>query len=276
MQNREGNPNRLQQKYSTIPTRNRRGTASGKAAKRPQIGYKADPATGKPTKTQARFNFGQDPKEREYGTILVRRLYEENCQETDGEYWSDLTLSSARQIEQGSYEIPFEVPEAVLEDESLSDEDRAAEYVFTFRHQQQVYPSLKLVPAEEELYHRGVLVNRKFESNAVRKLYREQRQEGRVPSHTSIPDKVILGTLHEALESYKKHIEHTGLTLDEGTLNLSQRKRLSSIQTLKEHHGDDPLHEITFDRIAMTSGHWTNRPKTKRKTRYKPIAARHI
>lgn len=258
-----------------MATRRRHGSSRSKTPRRPQIGFKVDPVTGEPTRTQARFNFGQNPSDVEYRSALVRRLYEENCVANGAECWSPLALSYARMIEKGVSEIPFEMPEQLLEDDSLSDEERAAEYVFMLRHQQKIFPSLKLVPADDGLFRRGVTANRKIEASALRSLYDDLVEEGTVAGNTQPPDKLVLGTLHEALDGYAVHIQKTGPKIDDGTLKPSQQKRLEHVKTLKEHHDDMQLHELSFDRIAELLGHWTNRPKTKKGTRYKPTAARH-
>lgn len=259
---------------SPMTTRRRHSKGNSKTKHRPQIGFKVDPQTGEPTRTQPRFNFGDDPKEFEYRLALVRRLYEENCKANGVECWSPLALHYAKSIEKGIYEIPFSVPQQLI-DEGLKDDDLAIEYVFMLRCQQRDYPSLKLVAADEELYHRGVIANRRIESRRIHSLYNELLDEGTVESGSQIPGRIITGMLHEAFDAYIRHIQDTGLRLDEATLKVSQRKRIEYVECLKEHHDDVALQSLSFDCIAKMISYWTNRPETKYGGRYKPNSVRH-
>jgi hypothetical protein len=148
---------------------------------------------------------------------------------------------------------------------------------FNLGVQQEWYPSIKLVPADPDLFHEGIQLNRKIESQQIRVLRNQLSVDGVVESETSnVPDRILLGTLHEAFDGYLEHIQLTGNKLEDGTLKSSQRKRLDYVESLKDRHADRPLHELTFDVIAEMIGYWTNSPKkTRGEGRYKRTSARH-
>ncbi|GAB5516511.1 hypothetical protein [Rhodopirellula baltica] len=159
----------------------------------------------------------------------------------------------------------------------MAREDLAVQYVQMLRVQQEWYPSIRLVPADQDLYCEGVQLNRQIESQHIRVLYNELSDDGIVePATNNVPDRIMLGTLHEAFDGYLEHIRTNGNKLEDGTLKSSQRKRLDYVESLKDRHADRPLHEITFDVIAEMFGYWTNRPKkTRGEGRYKRTSARH-
>ncbi|MFN3160033.1 MAG: hypothetical protein ACE37I_12020, partial [Rubinisphaera brasiliensis] len=246
-----------------MPARRRTLRKDPKGYFRPYIGVRID---GKPQ----RFNLGRDETEAERRFHRISQLWEESCRVMKDERWQPFALAAAKWLAKGVFTIRFDFPDYLS-----NQEDPAAEYAEQLHVFQQQFPSLHIVPTKQDVYEWGCGECRFAITDELADLSASARTLGFVKEQDAVPDRLISGSLHEAIEGYIAHIEATASREDENLLKSSQRKRIQYARTLKEHHENRPLYELTFDEIAKKIGYWTNRPLTKRGTRYKPNAVRH-
>ncbi|MCH7686438.1 MAG: hypothetical protein IH899_07125, partial [Planctomycetes bacterium] len=184
-------------------------------------------------------------------------------------------MSYAKMVAKGHSQIAVEPFPQLVEEYAEQPDLLSAEYVQLFRVQQEWFPSLNLVPADPELYYAGVKLNKQIERHHLKQLFDCMTHGGIITANKKVPEKIVAGMLHEALEGYIRNIEKTGAKLECGPLKPTQRKRISLVNILKQHHEDCLLHELNYDYIEAMVAHWRNRPPTKRGGRMKPISAKH-
>ena len=100
------------------------------------------------------------------------------------------------------------------------------------------YPSIQIVPDDNEVYSYGVSLNSAFEQSLLAHKEAELKAEGVITAGRKYPEKFVAGTLHEAFDAYTSHIFKTENKLDATTLKPSQRKRIEYVEVLKLHHSD--------------------------------------
>ncbi len=247
--------------------RNKRGTFSR------EIGY-----TDLAKKRQPRFDLGKDEKVAESRLSRLLELYDE-CQNVSGRpVWTDFGLYAARLIAKGILQIPYgpqwEVLDRIHDDANIA--DKCAEYVQMLRVQQAQYPSLHIVPSDEEMYRFGVGFNEQLETELVKEVANSLSSQGVITKGHEYPETFVTGTLHEAFAAYEAHIEKTGHRIDKETLKYSQRKRLKYVAVLRQQHPDRPLMSLcNFDAVAEMFSHWGNRPEYAPGKHYNHTSAHH-
>lgn len=227
---------------------------------------------------QPKFNLGTDEKEAQKRLARIQELFDD-CQRCTGlPVWTNFGLYAAKLLAKGIYQIPLpfdrDEEEEVQGHETL--EDICANYVQTLRAEQARYPSIQIVPTDEDVYAYGVRLNASLEQAVLSLKEHDLKEEGIITSGRKYPEKFVSGTLHEAFDRYVSHIQKTENKLDNETLKPAQRKRIEYVEVLKEHHADRPLMDLSsYDAIAEMIGYWANRPEYKPGKRYKPTTARH-
>lgn len=229
-------------------------------------------------KKQPKFNLGTDEREAEKRLVRIRDLFEDCERATGVPIWTGFALYAAKLISKGIYQIPLpfdrDEQEEVFGQETL--EDACANYVQFLRCEQARYPSLQIVPDDEDAYAYGVRLNSFLEQALLSSRESELKDEGVITSNRKFPERFISGTLHEAFDRYVRHIEKTENKLEKDILKPAQRKRIEYVEVLKQHHADRPLMDLSnYDAIAELIGYWANRPEYLPGKRYKPTTARH-
>lgn len=252
----------------TTLKRNKRGTFAR------EIGY-LNPVK----KTQPKFNLGTDQKDAEVRQSRIMELFEDCTRILGKPMWTSFALYAAKLIAKGKYQIPYapqwEVLNYILDDPSV--EDKCAEYVQMLRVEQARYPSIQIIASDQEMYDYGVALNSSYENDLINKMDSDLKELGVIPHSRKASDKLISGTLHEALDAYIEiDIKKSGLKLEDGTLKFSQRKRIQYANTLKDQHPDQSLMELSsYDAVLQLHKHWQNRPEYESGKRYKTTSALH-
>ncbi|HJZ60006.1 MAG TPA: hypothetical protein VKE74_34000 [Gemmataceae bacterium] len=158
-------------------------------------------------------------------------MRDENCRANGGEVWSPLTLSSAERIARGEYRI--EVP-PLTEADGYS--HPSAGYFEVVQFERDMSPSLDIVPADPEQYEASRVMNESVVADEVKKLEVELREWGALPSKRSLPDKLISGTFHEALDAYAEDIRTTAKR--PSTDVLTPYGRLRTVRTTRRRPTD--------------------------------------
>lgn len=248
--------------------RNKRGTFTK------EIGY-LNPVK----KSQPKFNLGTDEKDAEVRQSRIMELFEDCTRILGKPMWTSFALYAAKLIAKGKYQIPYapqwEVLNYIWDDPSV--EDKCAEYVQMLRVEQARYPSIQIIASDHDMYDYGVALNSAYENVLINKMDSDLKELGVIPHNRKASDKLISGTLHEALDAYIEiDIKKSGLKLEDGTLKFSQRKRIQYAKTLKEQHLDQSLMELSsYDAVAQLHKHWQNRPEYEPGKRYKTTSALH-
>jgi len=237
---------------------------------RPYLGWKLG-EDGK--KRQHRFNLGTDRKEAEHRLAKIRQLYDENCRVVGEDLWSPLALSYAEEIAKGRRQITYFPPPP-----ELCIEDPETDYAQMIQVDRDRFPSLDLVPSDPALYaesvrrgQRGVVESR------LRELEAEMRELGALASKRSLPENLIPGSLHEALDAYGAHDVPTANTrVGSGELSPYGRLRLARIKRFKREHEDVPLHSLDRDRCSAMVAHWRARPVGARGATSRDNARHHV
>lgn len=227
---------------------------------------------------QPKFNLGSDEKEAEKRLTRIQELFDDSQRATGLPIWTGFALHAAKLIARGIYQIPY--PLDIEEQRGIHGhdalEDIAANYVQMLRVEQARYPSIQIVPDDNEVYSYGVSLNSAFEQSLLSKKEAELKTDGVITAGRKFPEKFVSGTLHEAFDAYTASIFKTENKLDATTLKPSQRKRIEYVEILKLHHSDCSLMDLTtYDAIAEMIGYWANRPEYEPGKRYKPASARH-
>jgi hypothetical protein len=233
---------------SMMATRNRPLSPDEKGRYRPCIGYYI---AEDGQRRLHRFNLGVDKKDAQRRAAKIRELYDENVKQSGRDVWSPLPLCFAEKIAAGEQAIAMQ---------PLGGPDPMMEYARIIHKNEQRFPSLQgmLVPVHHDLYGQSVKLNENFVASKLRDLEGEMKEIGALGGK-ELPDRIITGTLHEALDAYQADIEKNGARLPTGELKPHQRKRLERIARFKRCHADAPLYSLNFDRCGEIIGYWRNR-----------------
>jgi hypothetical protein len=223
---------------------------------RPYLGYRID---GK----QQRFNLGMDKPEAERRMNRLYELWQENVNANGEEVWSPLALHFAKEVAKGKRQIEYPFQTHFLEAD-----DPAAEYSQMVHVERQRFPSLDLVPTDPSLYSAGVERNERLVGSEVRQLQDRLHELGALPPKHNLPDKLVSGTLHEALDAYADHdVKSHNVWPGSDRLKQSGHRRLEMIERFKERHRNMPLSMLGYDACKELIRFWCKRPPTKdRKT----------
>lgn len=246
---------------STAVTRRRALKHDANGDIRPYIGWRDD---GK----QPRFNLGKDMTEAEWRYAAIQRLYNDNCRDSGREVWSPRALAYAKEVAAGRKVIEFPAPPP---------QDRGAviEYQQGLEQYRQMFPSLVIAPADPIVFGESVKQNQDYVAARLKELNEELKSKGAIPSTDALPGRMITGTLHEALDEYRKMIERDGERLPSGLLKHTHRKRLDRVKWFKNHHEDVPLYRLNFDVGSSMIAYWRKRPPTKKKANCSRSFAKH-
>jgi hypothetical protein len=236
---------------------------------RPYLGWKLG-EDGK--RRQHRFNLGTDRKEAERRLAKIRELYDENCRVVREDRWSPLALSYAEEIAKGRHRITYFPPPP-----ELCIEDPVTDYAQMIQVDRDRFPSLDLVPSDPVLYAESV---RRGQHDVVkgrlRELEAEMSELGALTSKHSLPEELIPGSLHEALDEYAKTVHTHNVRPGSTDLAPYGRLRLARIKRFKQVHDDIPLHALNYDACSGMAAYWRNRPDGQRGTTSRDNARHHL
>ena len=224
---------------------------------RPYLGWK----TGDDgIRRQHRFNLGSDRKEAERRMARLRELWAENETVAGEPTWTPFALSCANQIAQGDYKIAYYLDESFAEQM----EDPATEYAQMINVLRGQFPSLEIIPAAPDLYAESLGRNAQLENQAIKVVEEELKTRGIISKEAVPPERLIPGTLHEALDAYADHdIRKHNVKTGTDQLTLYGNLRLERVERFKEHHDDLPLSALNHDRCEEMIRYWRQRPRKK-------------
>ena len=224
-------------------------------------------------KRQHRFNLGTDRKEAERRLAKLRELYDENCRVVREDLWSPLALSYAEEIAKGRHRITYFPPPP-----ELCIEDPVTDYAQMIQVDRDRFPSLDLIPSDPHLYAESVRRGQQgLVRDRVRELEAELRELGALPSKRSLPENLIPGSLHEALDDYAAHdVPSANTRAGSGGLSPYGRLRLARIKRFKREHEDVPLHSLDRDLCSAMVAHWRARPVGARGATSRDNARHHV
>lgn len=239
---------------------------------RPYLGWKVGDDG---VRRQHRFNLGADRREAERRMARLRELWEENEKVAGEPTWTPFALSAANSIAQGDYKIPYRLDAATAE----AMEEPVAEYAQTIHILREQFPSLEIVPGDPELYAEGVRRNTTVVKETLKALEDGFREYGTISPKSSLPERLISGTLHEALDAYAEHdIKRHNVRPGSDRLTLYGNLRLERVKRFQEHHEDISLSSLNYDRCEEMIRYWRQRPcrKDSDKITSKDNARHHI
>ena len=224
---------------------------------RPYLGWKVGDDG---VRRQHRFSLGTDRKEAERRMARLRELWAENETVAGEPTWTPFALSCANQIAQGNYKIAYSLDEPYAEQM----EDPATEYAQMINTLRGYFPSLEIVPADQGLYSESLRRNDQLQSQTMKFIEGELKERGVISKETVLPDRVIAGDFHEALDTYAEHdIKKHNVKPGTGQLTLYGNLRLERVERFKEHHPDFPLSALNYDRCEEMIRYWRQRPRKK-------------
>ena len=133
-------------------------------------------------------------------------------------------MSAAISIAAGVYKIPYRVDASTAE----VLEEPVAEYAQLIHVLREQFPSLEIVAADPELYAKGLRRNEIVERESLKALEQGFRELGLISPKSSLPERLVPGTLHEALDAYADHdIKKHNIKPETGQLTLYGNLRLN-------------------------------------------------
>jgi hypothetical protein len=208
------------------PTRRRELKPDSNGYYRPYVGFKLLQKTDDPKEMirialnphlqqwrQHRFNLGTDKREVERRYARIQELFAESCRVAEVDEWTDFALYAATLIARGIYRILFLFDRQRLDDH----QDPAAEYAQMVEICRRQHPSLEIVPEDPALYEIGRKRNKEYEIETVQYSMRPTetvlKDWGIIGQNAHLPNRVVTGMLHEALDVYQKD-EYVEIELD--------------------------------------------------------------
>ena len=244
----------------TKPTRIRSLSPDANGYYRPYVGWKMPDWPQGHRRVQNRFNLGKDLTEAQRRYTRIQELYADSCRATEEDVWSPFALGAANLLAQGVYRIPYFCP---YKPEEM--DDPVAEYAQLLEIERQRYPSLDIVPGNAELFVASRKANREIERHAMSEVESILKRQGVIASDRELPEEIIPGSLHEALDDFVTSDIH-GQNVVAGTNELTQHgtRRKQRINRQKEHSEDIPLSSLGLDELKELVNHWRSRPPHKR------------
>jgi hypothetical protein len=239
-----------------MPSRNTDLRPDRNGRYRPYVGWKVGDDG---VRRQHRFNLGTDRKEAGRRLARLRELWAE-VEKTPEPVWSPFTLFAASLISRGEYKIPYDFdPDATGEVA-----DPVAEYAQVINVFREWFPSLEIIPTNPELYAEGLRRNEAIKNGDLKNLEAKLKNLGVVTSQAPLPDRLITGTLHEALDAYADHdVKKHNVRPGTSQLTLYGNLRLERIERFKQHHPDTPLSFLNYDACEEMVRRWRQRPPHK-------------
>jgi hypothetical protein len=239
-----------------MATRDRDLRPDAQGRYRPYLGWKKG-ADG--VRRQHRFNLGTDRKEAERRLAKLRELYEDNCKAGGMDCWTPLGLRFAEKIAQGEFRIPYPVGS-----EDYYGEDPLVAYAQWLHRERWRFPSVDLVPEHPDIYEKSRQVSKWIVEGRLQGLEQEMREAGALEAGRSLPEQLIPGTLHEALDDYSETVRSHNIFPGTSDLKPYGRLRLERVRRFKQAHDDIPLHDLTYDVCTALFAHWLGRPVGQR------------
>lgn len=240
--------------------------------KKPDLNGYYRPYIGTWAGKDQRFNLGKDLRAAEGRYHRIHDLYA-SC--PDG--WTEQALSFAKQIAAG--EMPQFVQVDAVNPTDLHpsltraskkmpgfgiplESYRDAKFAQQLEQTKQLYPSLcDNLSVDPETLRVSVEANSEYVRLRIEQLNAELDRLSILSASTiAVPDKLMLGTLHEALDAYKADFEAKVPRLPSGNLKQGDRKRGTRVENFKKAHLDCPLHGFDLSQIETIAAHWRNRP----------------
>lgn len=244
-----------------MPARRRELKPDSKGRYRPYLGFRVD---SEGNRKEYRFNLGTDKKEAERRMERLYDLHDESELVAGEMIWTPFAFHAAKLIEKGVFTIPYPFHEYLMREE-----DPTAQYAQMLHVEQQNHPSLHVIPAEPDLYSHGIKVNGMVVQDELKALEAAARSLGVVSANQMMPENLVTGTLHEALDVFGKVVvakENVRAGTD-GELTQYGNLRMERIARFKERHPDISLSALHLDACTDMVRYWANRPPTKnRKT----------
>ncbi|QDV69001.1 hypothetical protein Poly24_27150 [Rosistilla carotiformis] len=235
-----------------MPIRKRILKPDSQGRYRPYLGYRID---GK----QPRFNLGTDKAQAHRRMNRLFELWDENVAVNGEDVWSPLALDFAQDVAKGKRQIEYPFQSHFLEAD-----DPAAEYAQMLEVERQRFPSLDLVPTNLQIYATGCESNEQLVADEVRQLQDRLKELGALPPIVKLPQKLIAGTLHEALDRYAEDdVKSRNIWPESKRLKQSGHRRLEMIDRFKERHDDLPLSLLGRDACKDMLRFWCQRPPVK-------------
>jgi hypothetical protein len=174
--------------------------------------------------------------------------------------WTPFAFYAANLLAQGVYRIPYYCQ---YKPEEL--DDPVAEYAQLLEIERQRYPSIELVPGTPEWFVESRKANRDIERHELSEVESRLKRLGVISADRQLPDEIIPGTLHEALDAFITS-DIRGQNVKPGTGQLTQYglRRIERVDRLKEHSDDIPLYSLGLDEVKEIVNHWRGRPPHKR------------
>jgi len=94
----------------------------------------------------------------------------------------------------------------------------------------------------------------------MRDLEAELKELGAIGSRESLPEELIPGSLHEALDQYEGCVRRHNVRPGSTDLAPYGRLRLARIKRFKQAHDDIPLHAINYDACTAMAAYWKEPP----------------
>ena len=182
--------------------------------------------------------------------------YDDNCRVVREDLWSPLALSYAEEIAGGRNRITYFPPPP-----ELCIEDPVTDYAQILQVDRDRFPSLDLIPSDPTLHAESVRRGQKeVVSDRIRELETELRELGALGSKESLPEELIAGSLHEALDDYEASIAGHNVRPGSSELKPYGRLRLARVKRFKKAHDDIPLSTLTHDACTAMAAYWRGRP----------------
>ena len=240
-----------------MPARRRELKPDSKGRYRPYLGFRLD---DKGNRKEHRFNLGTDKREAERRIERLYDLHDESEAVAGEAIWTPFAFYAAKLIEKGTFTIPYPFHEHLMRED-----DPTAEYAQMLHVEQQNHPSLHIVPAEPDLYVHGVKYNGVNVGEELKELEQAARSLGIITPRQVMPDQLVTGTLHEALDVFGQEVvrKNNVRAGSNGELTQYGRLRMERIARFKERHPDIPLSALHLDACTDLVRYWANRPPTK-------------
>lgn len=235
---------------------------------RPEVGVNSE---GK----RVRFQVGnrRDTTEAEARKRLdaIRDLYDRQCAELKIDFWAGWVLGWAEKLARG---VPILVGASSA---AANIPGQAAEELAVVRRLQSW--GVPMVVGDDLPSRGHAFLSQQIETEVQRAvtaavadlkkawspdLIEEATQHAGLPAD---PKTVPLGTVHETMAAYKRHLEQTGKRDGQGNLSPHARKCMERMDVLLEHHQDGSLWQLDFAKVEAMVSYWKNRPLTKRGSR---------
>lgn len=222
---------------------------------------------------KARFTVGDRdtaPSEALRRLDVIRSLYEKQCARSGIDFWNEWTRRVAIRIGAGE-----PVTDVFLGD--LDHPQHMAGCVDQLRAW-----GLAVAVTEPGAYGEGLEAHSDQIQAIVQKLVVEEvaKQKGlrgAVADKVSLPvDPMAMAetvTLHQAIDTYSRHLRDTGKTDEEGNLVARVNKCRDRLRYLKLAHKNIPLWKLDLTQLSEIVAHWRNRPKTRRGNRCSKLHA---